>query len=226
VLTGGAGSRAMARAFEQLFGIPNAFGTIAMPGRTDRWLLARALDEHAIAASDPRVGRFRDVYLRFLTEELDRPHPPGTRKGVLPGVRELLDALDAAHFAQLALLTGNYEPAAKLKLEHFDLWRYFAAGAFGDVSIDRNELLAEALGRVERQTGYAGTPEATVVIGDTPHDVAVAKAGGARSIAVATGSHTVEQLRATGADYVFDDLSDLAQVLAALRVATLSEPNT
>jgi phosphoglycolate phosphatase len=209
----------MARAFEELFGIADAFGRIPMPGRTDSWLLARALDAHRIPADEPRVARFRDVYLRWLAHELDQPPPASARKGILPGVRELLDALAQRPELHLALLTGNYEPAARLKLQHFDLWHYFASGAFGDHSTDRNHLLAEALRRVAAESGRRVTPRASIVIGDTPHDVAVAKAGGARSIGVASGSHTVDQLRETGADDVFEDLTNTSQVLCAIRRA-------
>ena len=116
----------------------------------------------------------------------------------------------------LALLTGNYELGARLKLQHFDLWRYFACGAFGDTTHDRNGLLPEALARVAACGGPQASPGDTVVIGDTPLDVAVAVTGGARSIAVATGSHTTDELHASGADVVFEDLSDLEAVLAAL----------
>ena len=119
----------------------------------------------------------------------------------------------------LALLTGNYEAAALLKLEYFDLWRYFPCGAFGDDAPDRNGLLPKALARVTACGGPAIAPEHTVVIGDTPLDVACAAAGGARSIAVATGSHGVDALRASGADFVFEDLSDTEAVMRALRIA-------
>jgi len=206
----------MTAAFEELFGIPNAFGRIAMPGRTDLWLLSHALESHGIAGDDPRVPHFHDAYLRQLALELDRSPPPDKYKGVLPGVRELLEAAAARSDVCLALLTGNYEAGARLKLEHFDLWRFFRCGAFGDSHSDRNELLSTVTALVKTLDGRGVDAARTTVIGDTPHDVAVAKAGGARSIAVATGSHDVEALRATGADYVFENLSDAPAVLRVL----------
>lgn len=206
----------MTRAFEALFGVANAFAGISMPGRTDSWLLSRALEAQGIPLDDPRVDRFCDTYLPLLARELDAAPPPSTPKGILPGIRALLDALAARDDTYLGLLTGNFEPAARLKLEHFDLWRYFGCGAFGDRAADRNSLLAEALARIEACGGPIVSPQHAIVIGDTPLDVAVAKSGGARSIAVATGSHTADALRASGADYVFDDLSDVAMVMRAL----------
>ena len=216
VLTGGAGGRAMTRAFEQVFGVPDAFRGIPMPGRTDSWILADAAAAHHIPRDSPDFARFREVYLRLLAYELDEPHPPHLRKGVMPGVRALLDALRARDDVYLALLTGNYEAAARLKLAYFDLWRYFGCGAFGDDAPDRNGLLPRALAQVRATAGHHFAAGEAVVIGDTPLDVACASAGGARSIAVATGSHGVADLRAAGADAVFEDLSDLQAVLGAL----------
>jgi phosphoglycolate phosphatase-like HAD superfamily hydrolase len=210
----------MTRAFEDVFGIPDAFRGIPMPGRTDSWILSDAAAAHDIPRDSPDLARFRDVYLRLLACELDAPHPPRLRKGVMPGVRALLDALAPRADVYLALLTGNYEAAARLKLEHFDLWKYFGCGAFGDNAPDRNSLLPRAIAQVRASTGHDFGGDDTVIIGDTPLDVACAAAGGARSIAVATGSHGVEDLRAAGADAVFDDLTDVMAVLAALGLTT------
>jgi len=213
VLTGGAGVRGMARAFEQLFSVPDAFQTIDVPGRTDSWILAAALALHGVACDAAGAARFREVYLGHLREELQRPGP---RKGMMPGVDLLLDTLQQRDDVYLALLTGNYEEAARLKLEYFDLWRYFRCGAFGDGALERNGLLPKALTRIRECGGPTVAARDVVVVGDTPLDVACAAAGGARSIAVATGGYDADALRATGADLVLDDLSDVDRVLSAL----------
>jgi phosphoglycolate phosphatase-like HAD superfamily hydrolase len=211
VLTGGAGGRAMARAFEDLYGIPNGFAGVPFNGRTDAWILSHAAAAHGIETT--ALTRFKPLYLDYLADELRRPGP---RKGVMPGVGALLDALVGRGDVFLALLTGNFEQGARLKLEHFDLWRYFACGAFGDTTHERNHLLPDALDRVQQCGGPHAKPQDIVIIGDTPLDVGVAIAGGARSIAVATGSHTTAELQASGADVVFEDLSNLEAVLAAV----------
>ena len=211
VLTGGAGVRAMARAFEELFAISDAFFGVPMAGRTDASILSDVAALHNIPPSD--LARFHDVYLTHLVREVEQPGP---RKGIMPGVGDLLEALAARDDVYLALLTGNYERAARLKLEHFDLWRYFRCGAFGDGAPDRNSLLPRALARIAECGGPRATPRDTVVVGDTPLDVACAAAAGARSIAVATGSHGVEELRSSGADFVFPDLSDTSAVIDAI----------
>jgi len=213
VLTGGAGVRGMARAFEQLFAVPDAFQTIDVPGRTDSWILAAALALHGVACDAAGAARFREVYLGHLREELQRPGP---RKGMMPGVDLLLDTLQQRDDVYLALLTGNYEEAARLKLEYFDLWRYFRCGAFGDGALERNGLLPKALTRIRECGGPTVAARDVIVVGDTPLDVACAAAGGARSIAVATGGYDADALRATDADLVLDDLSDVDRVLSAL----------
>jgi phosphoglycolate phosphatase-like HAD superfamily hydrolase len=216
VLTGGAGVRAMSRAFEDVFAVPDAFRNIQMPGRTDTWILSGAAEAHGIANHTERLATFRDVYLAHLLKELELPGP---RKGIMPGVVSLLQALEQREDVYLALLTGNYEEAARAKLSYFDLWRYFRCGAFGDDSPDRNSLVPSAIAKIRERGGPAVAPGEVVIIGDTPHDVACAKASGARSVAVATGGFSVEALRETGADAVLQDFSETREVLRAFQMA-------
>ena len=204
----------MSRAFLDLYGVRDAFNGIPFNGRTDAWILSSAAGRHGIDAG--ALPRFKPLYLEYLADELQQPGP---RKGVMPGVRPLLEALSSRDDVLLALLTGNFAEGARLKLEHFDLWRYFTCGAFGDVVHERNHLLADALSQVTASSGLAAHPSRTVIIGDTPLDVGVALFGGTRSIAVATGGHTADELRTSGADVVFEDLSDVKSVLAALESA-------
>lgn len=221
VLTGGAGGRAMARAAADLFGLKDAAASISMAGRTDTWIVAQMAAQHGTPFSDQLLAEFRDIYIRHLIDEI---HRPGPQKGVLPGVSAVLDMLSLHSRAHLALLTGNFQRGAQIKLEYFDLWRYFEAGAFGDDAQDRNTLLTTALARVEAAGGPRARPSDVVVVGDTPLDVAVATAAGARALAVATGPYDVETLRASGAHVVLKDLSDPMAVLDALELA--SGPDT
>jgi phosphoglycolate phosphatase len=215
VLTGGAGQRAMARAFEDTFSVANAFQHIEMPGRTDSWILTDALTAHGVPPEAANITRFREAYLEYLQIEIRHPGP---RKGVMPGVRALLDVLLGRDDVYLALLTGNYQDAARLKLEYFDLWRYFRCGAFGDAAPDRNGLLPKAIATIRTCGGPDVVPSQVVVIGDTPLDVECAAASGARSLAVATGGYEIDALRAAGADVVMKDLGDTREVLRALRI--------
>jgi phosphoglycolate phosphatase len=206
----------MSLAFEEVLGIRDAFSGLPMAGRTDSWILSDAVAAHGVPLDTSTVARFHEVYLRRLAVEIESPGD--SRKGIMPGIRELLDALAGHDDVYLALLTGNFEAAARLKLEYFDLWRYFRCGAFGDAAPDRNGLLPRAVSTVAACGGPAFAATDAVVIGDTPLDIACAKFSSARSIGVATGMHSAAELREAGADVVFADLGDTGSVLRALNV--------
>ncbi len=211
VLTGAAGLRAMNRACAEILGPGIALEGIPVAGRTDRIILTDVLARHGRALDEPLLGALRERYVTYLREEIELPGH-GT-KGIMPGVRPLLDELHQRDDVFLGLLTGNFEAGARIKLEYFDLWRYFRCGAYGDDAADRNALVPFAVDRAQGCGLPALGPEHILVVGDTPHDVACARAAGAVAVAVATGSFSVDQLRGTGADIVFQDLSDTANVL-------------
>lgn len=214
VLTGRAGLRAMNRACEDVIGHPDALEGIAVAGRTDWIILHDAL--HAIGRDldEELFARLRDAYVIHLREEIELPGEGA--KAVMPGIRELLDQLSARPDVFLALLTGNFEESARIKLEYFDLWRYFRCGAFGGDAADRNALVPFALERA-RSCGMEAIEAAAVfVVGDTPHDVACARVVGAVPVGVATGTFTVQALRDSGADIVFADLSDTSAFLKVI----------
>ena len=214
LLTAGAGMRGMTRAFHETFGIARAFDGVQPAGKTDTFLLASALERAGLDNSRTHHDRFRTAYLSALATELARP---GTgRSGVMPGVAVLLSRLRAQAGWHLALLTGNYETAARLKLRYFGLDEFFEWGVFGEESGDRRVLGRIALERARARDVPEPSCAGAVVIGDTPDDIACAHAAGARSLAVATGSFTRDQLTAAGAHHAVEDLSDTEAVLAML----------
>jgi phosphoglycolate phosphatase len=214
VLTGGAGSRAMTRAFAATHGLEDALRTVDLAGRTDRIIMRDALSRAGRDHEDVDLDEFREAYCAALREEIQKP---GTgRRGVLPGVRPLLEGLAARDDVRLALLTGNFRASAEIKLSAFGIWEFFSWGAFADDAIERDDLIRIAHGRHETEHGRAIEPDRVVVIGDTPHDIRCARAGGARVVAVATGNFTLDQLRVHQPDALFADLSDTDAVLRAL----------
>ena len=214
LLSGRAGLRAMTRSFEATFGVPDAFAGENFSGRTDSYLVSKAMQTHGVPDTPEHHERFRQNYVPILAEEIEQP---GTgHKGLMPGARELLEALHDHDHLHLALLTGNYRAAAEVKLQHFEIWDFFEWGAFSDDSADRNALVPIARRRAETYDIPVEAIERVFVIGDPPHDIECARVAGARSIAVATGGFTVEQLRDAGADEVLRDLSDIQAVLALL----------
>lgn len=212
VLTGRAGLRGMNAAFSRLYGSVEALVGIPVAGRTDRAIVSDALRAAGLAVTSDEILRLRDAYVADLQIEIGKPVPDFS--GVLPGVEALLDELEARPDVSVGLLTGNFEAGARIKLGHFDLWDRFAFGAFGDDHDDRNALVPIALSRA-REAGIAEPPaDRVVVIGDTPLDVACARAHGARAVAVATGSYSSDQLRDAGADVVVDTLIDARSLIA------------
>ena len=206
VLTGGAGLRAMSTAVEEVLGRADALHGIPLAGRTDWAILAEAVRALERQLDAPLFEQLRDRYLANLAVEIDRPGR-GV-KAVMPGIDALLQALEARDDTFLGLLTGNFEEGARIKLAHFNLWRYFKCGAFGGDAADRNALVPVAVSRAYACGLPQIAPADVLVVGDTPHDIACAHAAGATPVGVATGGYSVDQLRESGAEIVFQDLSD------------------
>jgi phosphoglycolate phosphatase len=130
----------------------------------------------------------------------------------------VLEALAARDDVRLAVLTGNLEPIARLKLLCAGLDRFiaFELGAFGSDHADRTCLVPIVRDRVRDRLGQDMARADVVVVGDTPRDIACARAGGARVVAVATGGFSRADLEAHHPDAVLDDLSDTDAVIACL----------
>jgi phosphoglycolate phosphatase len=211
ISTGAAGQRAIIRATAERFGGNGDLEDVEIAGRTDTGIAKQILQKYGAPINDESVRSFLDLYVRLLAEEL-----PLRQGRVLPGVLELLERAAQQPGITLGLLTGNLERGAKLKLEHYRLWHFFAFGAFSDDHHDRNELGLFALSRAFEGTGVNFPGSQVDVIGDTGHDIACGKAFGARTVAVATGSWSREQLAEHRPDFLFDDLSNVDEVMQRL----------
>jgi phosphoglycolate phosphatase-like HAD superfamily hydrolase len=183
---------------------------LAPAGRTDPEIARAILLDAGISADriDDRADAVREeccrAYVRLCPDDLSAT--------VLPGIPDLLDRLSASGDVKLGLLTGNYETVARLKLARAGIGRHFPAGqgAFGSDAEDRAALPAIA----RRRAGTRGSPhrrDATVVIGDTPRDIACAHADDVRCLAIATGPFAAEEL--SGADAVAADTAALGRLL-------------
>jgi phosphoglycolate phosphatase-like HAD superfamily hydrolase len=207
VNTGSAGRFALVRATVERFGGEGDLTGVEIAGRTDVAIAHQILKKYGEAVTTENVDSFLSRYVALLPEELPR------RRGcVLPGVRELLETLSVQSDKTVGLLTGNLERGARLKLEHYDLWRFFPFGAFADDHHDRNALGPCALTRAVAHAGYDFPPTRVDVIGDTAHDIACGKAFGARTVAVATGSWSRARLAEAKPDFLFDDFANLDEV--------------
>jgi phosphoglycolate phosphatase-like HAD superfamily hydrolase len=211
VNTGAAGQHALVRATIEWFGGEGDLSGVEVAGRTDRAIAQQILEKYGWPNTTENANQFLDRYVALLPEEL-----PKGKGRVLPGVRELLEDLARQPDTTLGLLTGNLERGARLKLEHYDLWQFFPFGAFADDHHDRNALGPCALTRAVAHAGCDFLPEQVDVIGDTGHDIACGKVFGARTVAVATGSWSREQLAEHEPDFLFDDLANVDEVKRTL----------
>lgn len=203
--SGGAGVRALNRAFEEIFSVVDAFETISMAGKTDLQILNEGLKMHNIMSSNGVVPAFFESYITHLRNTID-----ATEGHLKAGIREALIEIEKSEDFVLGLLTGNIEQGAMIKLEAFDLAGYFETGAYGSDDADRNRLLPIAREKLRKSRSLDIDYKNCIVIGDTPRDVECAKPYGAYSIGVATGPYSYGVLEQAGADAVFCDLSDTA----------------
>ncbi len=210
----GAGRSALGRALEETFGRRGPIETYDIRGKTD----PRIVRDLMLAAGDgeARIRALMPACLRAYAAALADAVGDGSRVETLPGVAELVRALGARGDLLLGLLTGNVETGALLKLGPTGLWPYFRVGAYGSDDPDRTRLPAIAAARVERLTGAPVSMAQLTIIGDTPLDVECARACGAVAVAVATGQHGFDELRACGPDLIFRDFGDVPAAVARL----------
>ena len=203
VTTGGAGRRAIVRCLEQ-HGIINP-AQFSFAGMTDRAIVRRSLDEAGEKAGDTDIDTVLESYLDVLQQEVDQA---GDEYRVHPGVVAALDAADVHPNVALGLGTGNVEAGARIKLSRVGLSERFSFGGFGCDHEDRAELIRTGAERGALKLGRTVPECRVVVIGDTTRDVAAAKANGAESFAVATGTISRDELVASTPTGVFDTLDD------------------
>jgi phosphoglycolate phosphatase len=207
---GQAHTEALAGAIREVHGVDprDLRERIGPAGRTDGEIARLILLCLGVSATriDELADEVRDACCRIYAETV----PGDLSAFVIPGIPELLDWLAARDDVELGLLTGNFEPVGRLKLKRAGIGKWFAGapGAFGSDSEDRAALPAIA----RRRAGH--TPRGrTIVIGDTPRDIACARADGVRCIAVATGQFDPDEL--VEADAVASDASELRNALGA-----------
>jgi phosphoglycolate phosphatase len=184
-----AGIFALEEAAREVCGKSPDFGALETAGLTDHEVAMLAIRE--CGGSDPAAtaGRFLRAYERHLPDRL------GLRQGgPLAGVVEILDSLAGRSDVISLILTGNTAAGARAKLEHYGLAGYFTDGAFCMAGDDRERIARRALSLATEVAGAPVDPQAILVIGDTPHDIRCGKAIGARTVAVASGSYSLDQL--------------------------------
>ena len=217
LLTTGAAARdAFAEALSEAAGRPVNPDGYSFSGKTDPQIARDILTLHGVAgaALEAAIPETIRLYVRAISEWKERLRDAR----LLPGVRDILQALASRDDLRTGLLTGNVEQGARVKVGHFNLAGYFdfAISCFGSDHADRYRLPALALQRARSRLGREVAPEELVLVGDSEHDVLCARAVGARSVAVTTGWTTAGALRALRPDALLPDLADTAAALRAI----------
>ncbi len=210
---------ALLGAFRQVVGAEPRVEGYSPAGKTDPQIVAdllATLNDNQ-KTGDHLAARVLRAYQEVLPQVLKHEHIR-----LLPGVAQLLPVLAMHPHVVLGLLTGNIREGAQLKLELAGLAGYFALGAFGCDSPNRNQLLPYAWERAQRAFGVRFSPQQTAVVGDTPADVACAKVWGAKAIVVAGHTHTASQLVRAQPDAVLPSLSP--QLFLPVCLSLLARP--
>jgi len=199
----GAGRRALKRAFARHGWPAELYETMKFHGLTDRAIVRAGLRHGGIADDDAAITALLETYAAFLEDEVLRS------EGfvVHPGVEATLDAAAAVAGVVLGVGTGNVRAGARAKLARGGLAERFRFGGYGCDHEDRDQIIALAAARGAALLGVPRAQCRVVVIGDTPRDVAAARAIGAECLGVGTGGTPPDDLRAAGATWAFDDLT-------------------
>jgi phosphoglycolate phosphatase-like HAD superfamily hydrolase len=202
---------------QSVFGTAGCLPELVVSGMTDLQIVEEALRGEGITRA--HISERRDELKICYIREMRRAIRDGAHViEAMPGAHDALEAVDNDPRYRSALLTGNIEPAAHLKVEATGLDKFFTLpGAFGDESFDRRDLPDKAARRIREHLGIDLLPEQFIVIGDTPNDIACARHFGARVVAVATGRvHSRDELEACRPDALLPGLVDVELFMETL----------
>lgn len=208
VLDDGAARESFAGGLRDVYGFEGDLDSFDFSGKTDPQIVYEILEHSDYPAAVIAEG-LPSLWFRYVEGLRRRLRKEGQR--LLPGVRPLLEKLAAIPEVTLALLTGNIEPGARVKLAPWDLNGFFPFGAYGSDSKDRTLLPPIAIERAQRETGRCFSARQVVIIGDSIWDVRCGVPHQATTIAVASGKTAAETLLAERPDHFFDSMEQTAQ---------------
>lgn len=203
---------------EEVYGTVGKLAEMQVSGMTDTQIAYEALQSEGFEVAD--IFAKLDDFIRVLGENMSRVIDGNDNPySVFQGVNEILNATQSNYFLS-SLLTGNLSTTAEIKLKSVDLWNYFAhkQNAFGEISHKRSELVSFAGKQFSKHLQFELKPKQFIVIGDTPNDIACARAFGAKAVSVGTGrNHSLEELAEYKPDALLVDLSETEKVVEVFR---------
>ena len=214
----GAFKEYFAPALKEVYGSSGTLAAMSVSGMTDSQIAYEALTNEGFSINEifSKIEDFAKTIGERMSRYVNGQNEPYR---LLSGAREILEAANKNPRYVNALLTGNFSVAAEMKLKYFDLWKYFAdkPNPFGEISHDRRELAKTAAKNTSKFLQIELSNDQFIVIGDTPNDIACARALGAKMISVATGrNHPSAQLAEYEPDVLLEDLGDTKKVLQIL----------
>ena len=213
ITTGRAGVPAWEQAVKETTGKDFQLSAIRVPGLTDFQIAVRTFELVGVPVTADLLTRMVSRYEQLLPDKL-----PLKQGHVMPNVREILETLQGRPDVRSYLLTGNTRNGARAKLTHYDLWQFFPDGAFAEDQGIRATIATRAI-ELARRSGPVNEQN-VFVIGDTPYDIEGANAIGVRTIAVATGGYSVEELQTHHPWRVFQELPPPEEFLDLIGLLT------
>jgi phosphoglycolate phosphatase len=213
ITDGGTARDSFSSSLRSVYGYEGDLSRYDFSGRTDPEIAAMVLrdagwDEAAIQE------RMLSLWAAYLAGLEARAHAARVRP--LAGIERLIERLSRMAEVTLALLTGNIEPGARLKLAPPDLNRYFPFGAFGSDSPRRSDLPPIAVRRAAESAGQQFSKRDVVIIGDSIYDIRCGVPHEATTIAIASGKTPGDKLRAENPHHFFESAEDAAGIIAAI----------
>ncbi len=201
--TGGAGAVAWQRAFQELYDVEANIDEHTQAGMTDPEITEIVFRE--VVGRDGSEDEREKAMAKYLSYLADAVAESAGYE-VKPGIHELLARLQSEGVLQ-GIVSGNIEPAARIKLARGYLDKYFTFGGYGSDARDRTEVTEKALERGGEAAGHPLDKDSTIAVGDTPRDIAAGHGAGIRVVGVATGHYSVEEQREAGADWPIADVT-------------------
>jgi phosphoglycolate phosphatase-like HAD superfamily hydrolase len=219
---GSVNRRVLGDALLEVYGTEGSTNHHDFSGKMDGAIIYEVLENAGLDRREitERFEQAKETYIALFQE---RTRPSDIT--LLEGVRELLDELSRLPEVHLGLLTGNFERSGRHKLQLPGIDHYFSFGAFADDALLRTELPRIAVDRASRHTGTSFSPSETVIIGDTEHDIHCARVLDTRSIAVATGNFSMQELAAHNPGALFENFAATGEVITEILNTQSSLPS-
>jgi phosphoglycolate phosphatase-like HAD superfamily hydrolase len=211
--------RILMDALREVYGTEGSAGTHNFAGKMDSIIIYEVLQNSGLsnAVIAENFDKAKRTYI-----EMFRTQAKPSDIILMEGIRELLDKLSANSELMLGLLTGNFEGSGRHKLLLPDINHYFPFGAFADDGESRNELPQVAVDKAYRLTGQKFTGHNIIIIGDTEHDIACARVLNAKSIAVATGTYSTEELKKHNPHILYENLTATDIVISEILQSSIN----